>query len=219
MVAGEAAVFVANRAAYLLAPLAERYEAARRSVSDIFLPDVARTIPIWASALGGLFERPGPRSASGCHGAPDRIRTCTYPLGTQADSDRRSRQLGGLGPEQCVGRALPALAARSGGSAAHRRTISVAYRSISVGSACWTARHGSRGRRPLRPRTGERSPSPERRGHPDVHDDGEHKEQKEKGLPEEPTGNHHRELVPHRVGAEQADEVRQEARECRRGDR
>jgi hypothetical protein len=52
MVAGEAAVFVANRGSCPLTPLAERYGAARGSVSDIFLPDVvARTIPIWASAL------------------------------------------------------------------------------------------------------------------------------------------------------------------------
>jgi len=52
MVAGETAVFVANRGTCPLTPLAERYGAARGSVSDIFLPDlVARTIPIWAGAL------------------------------------------------------------------------------------------------------------------------------------------------------------------------
>jgi len=55
MVAGEAGVFVANSGVCPLTPLAERYGAVRGSVSDIFLPDiVARTIPIWASALVGL---------------------------------------------------------------------------------------------------------------------------------------------------------------------
>ena len=52
MVAGETAVFVANRGTCPLTPLAERHGAVRGSVSDIFLPDVvARTIPIWTSAL------------------------------------------------------------------------------------------------------------------------------------------------------------------------
>jgi hypothetical protein len=51
-VAGEGAVFVANRGVCPLTPLAERYGASRGSVSDIFLPDsVARTIPWWSSAL------------------------------------------------------------------------------------------------------------------------------------------------------------------------
>ncbi len=52
MVAGESAVFAANRGTCPLTPLAERYGAGRGSVSDIFLPDaVARTIPVWASTL------------------------------------------------------------------------------------------------------------------------------------------------------------------------
>lgn len=52
MVAGESAVFAANRGTCPLTPLAERYGAGRGSVSDIFLPGaVARTIPVWASSL------------------------------------------------------------------------------------------------------------------------------------------------------------------------
>jgi predicted permease len=52
LVAGEAAIFVANRGVCPLTPLAQRYGARRGSVSDIFLPrPVARTIPIWSSAL------------------------------------------------------------------------------------------------------------------------------------------------------------------------
>jgi hypothetical protein len=52
LVAVEAAVFVANRGICPLTPLAERLGASRGSVSDIFLPDrIARTIPIWSSAL------------------------------------------------------------------------------------------------------------------------------------------------------------------------
>ena len=52
LVAVEAAVFVANSGICPLTPLAERLGAGRGSVSDIFLPDrVARTIPIWSSAL------------------------------------------------------------------------------------------------------------------------------------------------------------------------
>jgi hypothetical protein len=52
LVAGEAAVFVLNRGVCPLTPLAERHGASRGGVSDIFLPDrVARTIPIWSSAL------------------------------------------------------------------------------------------------------------------------------------------------------------------------
>lgn len=50
----EGAVFVANRGVCPLTPLAERHGAVSGSVSDIFLPDaVARTIPIWSSALVG----------------------------------------------------------------------------------------------------------------------------------------------------------------------
>ena len=52
LVAGEAAVFVANAGVCPLTPLAESLGAESGSVSDIFLPDrVARTIPIWSSAL------------------------------------------------------------------------------------------------------------------------------------------------------------------------
>lgn len=48
----EAGVFVANKGVCPLTPLTERLGAARGSVSDIFLPGpVARTIPIWSSAL------------------------------------------------------------------------------------------------------------------------------------------------------------------------
>lgn len=51
-VAVEAAVFVANRGVCPLTPLAERMGARSGSVSDIFLPDaMARTIPVWSSAL------------------------------------------------------------------------------------------------------------------------------------------------------------------------
>ena len=51
-VAVEAAVFLANEGVCPLTPVAERLGASRGGVSDIFLPDaVARTIPIWSSAL------------------------------------------------------------------------------------------------------------------------------------------------------------------------
>jgi hypothetical protein len=51
-VAAEAAVFIANDGVCPLTPLTERLGAERGSVSDIFLPDaVARTIPIWSTAL------------------------------------------------------------------------------------------------------------------------------------------------------------------------
>jgi hypothetical protein len=51
-VAVEAAVFLANEGVCPLTPLAERLGATRGNVSDIFLPDaVARTIPIWSTAL------------------------------------------------------------------------------------------------------------------------------------------------------------------------
>ena len=52
LVAVESAVFVLNDRVCPLTPLAERHGASRGSVSDIFLPDVvARTIPIWSTAL------------------------------------------------------------------------------------------------------------------------------------------------------------------------
>ena len=51
-VAVEAGVFVANGGVCPITPLTERLGAADGSVSDIFLPDsVARTIPIWSTAL------------------------------------------------------------------------------------------------------------------------------------------------------------------------
>ena len=51
-VAAEAVVFLANDRVCPLTPLTERLGATRGEVSDIFLPDVvARTIPIWSSAL------------------------------------------------------------------------------------------------------------------------------------------------------------------------
>ena len=54
-IAAEAGVFVANRGVCPLTPLAEKLGSADGSVSDIFLPDVvARTIPIWSSALIAL---------------------------------------------------------------------------------------------------------------------------------------------------------------------
>jgi pimeloyl-ACP methyl ester carboxylesterase len=48
----EVAVFLANDGVCPLTPLAERLGSVRGSVSDIFLPDaVARTIPVWSTAL------------------------------------------------------------------------------------------------------------------------------------------------------------------------
>ena len=52
LVTVESAVFILNGRVCPLTPLAERHGAVRGSVSDIFLPDiVARTIPVWSSAL------------------------------------------------------------------------------------------------------------------------------------------------------------------------
>src|SRR4051812_5933346 len=52
LVAGESAVFVANRGVCPLTPIAERYGSAHGGVSDIFLPDaLARTIPAWSIPL------------------------------------------------------------------------------------------------------------------------------------------------------------------------
>jgi len=63
-VAVEASVFLANRGVCPLTPLTERLGAAQGSVSDIFLPDVvARTIPIWSSALVALAALLHARSA------------------------------------------------------------------------------------------------------------------------------------------------------------
>ena len=51
-VAVEAGVFIANDGVCPITPLTERMGGAHGSVSDIFLPDaMARTIPIWSSAL------------------------------------------------------------------------------------------------------------------------------------------------------------------------
>lgn len=51
-VVAEAAVFRGNDRVCPLTPLTERLGASRGAVLDIFLPDVvARTIPIWSSAL------------------------------------------------------------------------------------------------------------------------------------------------------------------------
>jgi hypothetical protein len=51
-VAAEVAVFLGNGGVCPITPLTERLGAAHGSVSDIFLPDaVARTIPIWSTAL------------------------------------------------------------------------------------------------------------------------------------------------------------------------
>lgn len=52
LVAAEAAVFVVNDGICPLTPMAERWGAVKGSVSDIYLPaPVARTIPLWSSAL------------------------------------------------------------------------------------------------------------------------------------------------------------------------
>jgi len=67
----EIAVFLANDGVCPLTPLAERLGSVRGSVSDIFLPDaVARTIPVWSTALlviAGLLHA---RSALRDRGAP-----------------------------------------------------------------------------------------------------------------------------------------------------
>lgn len=63
-VAAEAAVFVGNGRVCPLTPLTEGLGATSGSVSDIFLPDVvARTIPIWSSALIGVAVLLHARSA------------------------------------------------------------------------------------------------------------------------------------------------------------
>lgn len=54
-VGAEAVVFVANGGVCPMTPLTERFGAANGSVSDIYLPEpIARTIPIWSTALIGL---------------------------------------------------------------------------------------------------------------------------------------------------------------------
>jgi len=68
-VAAEAAVFLANDGVCPITPLTERMGATHGSVSDIFLPDaVARTIPLWSTALlviAGLLHL---RGLTRCHG-------------------------------------------------------------------------------------------------------------------------------------------------------
>jgi hypothetical protein len=81
-VAAEGAVFVANRGVCPLTPLAERYGAANGSVSDIYLPTaIARTIPLWSSALIGIAallhlrsmrQSSGARSSAGRRSTRDR---------------------------------------------------------------------------------------------------------------------------------------------------
>jgi hypothetical protein len=81
LVAGEAAVFVLNRGVCPLTPIAERHGAIRGGVSDIFLPDrLARTIPVWSSALIAVAVLLHVRPTRGRRGAGDRRR-----LGTQPD--------------------------------------------------------------------------------------------------------------------------------------
>ncbi len=55
LVAAESVVFIANGGVCPMTTQAERLGATRGSVSDIYLPDaVARTIPIWSTALIAL---------------------------------------------------------------------------------------------------------------------------------------------------------------------
>ena len=67
----EIAVFLANDGVCPLTPLAERLGATRGSVSDIFLPDaVARTIPVWSTALLVVAALLHARSALRDRGSP-----------------------------------------------------------------------------------------------------------------------------------------------------
>lgn len=64
LVAAEVVVFIENDGVCPLTPLAEGLGAERGSVSDIFLPDaLARTIPLWSSALLALAAALHARSA------------------------------------------------------------------------------------------------------------------------------------------------------------
>lgn len=70
LVAAESFVWIANDHICPLTPLAERLGARHGSVSDIFLPDLlARTIPLWSSALlvlaGALHLRAARRAGAG----------------------------------------------------------------------------------------------------------------------------------------------------------
>ena len=72
LVAIEVAVFVANDGVCPLTPLTEHLGAARGSVSDIFLPEaVARTIPVWSSALIALAALLHVRAAIRRRSAPE----------------------------------------------------------------------------------------------------------------------------------------------------
>ena len=71
LVAIEAGVFVANAGVCPLTPMTERLGASRGSVSDIFLPGpVARTIPVWSSALVVLAVALHARSVVTRHHGP-----------------------------------------------------------------------------------------------------------------------------------------------------
>jgi len=73
-VALEAAVFLANGRVCPLTPLAEGLGAASGSVSDILLPDgVARTIPLWSTALVALAIVLHVRSARSSDGRAARM--------------------------------------------------------------------------------------------------------------------------------------------------
>jgi hypothetical protein len=75
-VAAEAAVFLANDGVCPLTPLAERLGAAKGGVSDIYLPDpIARTIPIWSTALIALAVALHARGANRSSRIPQRIAT------------------------------------------------------------------------------------------------------------------------------------------------
>lgn len=89
----EAAVFVANDHVCPLTPLAERLGATRGGVSDIFLPDViARTIPVWSSALLMLAALLHARSAHRSlvtNGGTDRRRSALCSVRSPVDPRRR----------------------------------------------------------------------------------------------------------------------------------
>ena len=71
LVAAEGLVWLANDRVCPLTPLAERYGAARGSVSDIWLPEpIARTIPQWSIPLvvsAIVLHIRGAKSAQGQH--------------------------------------------------------------------------------------------------------------------------------------------------------
>ena len=86
----EIAVFLANDGVCPLTPLAERLGARHGAVSDIFLPDaVARTIPIWSSALLLVAAVLHARSARR--------------LARRPESDRANRAAGRGGPLTTTG--------------------------------------------------------------------------------------------------------------------